>query len=190
MKHHILFSIHQNSVIISVTLITIFPVNTFRYLHSYKLTPWEYDYILGNISSHILFPRARRVHFLNERISQIVATKKGQFPWCPIRLITSSPERSLSKRLLCLKNWNRWERLFQTHAHTKGKNESMYRRETWSNCSLPLCSWFPGITVVFLTFLRLTAGPASRHAITQWNLNTHFNGRMGSCATSCTDSPA
>ena len=36
--------------------------------------------------------------------------------------------------------------------HTKGKNESMSRGETWSNCSLPLSSRFPDITVVFLTF--------------------------------------
>lgn len=38
-----------------------------------------------------------------------------------------------------------------TRTHMKGKNESISRGETWSNCSLPLSSWFPDITVVFLT---------------------------------------
>lgn len=47
---------------------------------------------------------------------------------------------------------------FLRGTHTKGKNESVLRGETWSNCSLPLSSWFPDVTVVFLTFLGLTAG--------------------------------
>ena len=45
--------------------------------------------------------------------------------------------------------------------HGEGKNESMLRRETRYNRSLPLSSWFPDLTVFILTFLALTARPVS-----------------------------
>lgn len=92
--------------------------------------------------------------------------------WCPQSALSHPLHWAVCQR--CFKNWNRWDRLpFSDARNTKGKNESMSRGETWSNCSLPLSSWFPGITVVFLTFRGLTAGPTLLHAIAQWNFNTH-----------------
>lgn len=95
-----------------------------------------------------------------------VATKAGRFLDAPAL-------SSLSEMLQELKPLRQDSFLRHTHTYTKGKNESMERGETWSNCSLPLSSWFPDITVVSLTFRGLTAGSTALHAIVKYIFYTH-----------------
>ena len=101
---------------------------------------------LGSVSQKLFFFFSHVAHPSNDKIAQRLSPKRAGVPparHCEVCLRSSRTETVDS---------------FLTRTQTRGKNESMSRGETWSNCSLPLSSWFPGITVVFLTFLALTPG--------------------------------
>lgn len=104
---------------------------------------------LGSVSRKLFFFFSHATRLSNDTIAQGLSPKRAGVP--PARPCEVCPTSSRTETVETDS--------FLTRTQTKGKNESMSRGETWSNCSLPLSSWFPGVTVVFLTFLGLTPGP-------------------------------
>lgn len=88
---------------------------------------------LGSVSQKQFFFFNHVAHLSNDKIAQRLSPKRAGVP--PARHCKVCPRSSRTETVETDS--------FLTHTHTKGKNESMSRGETWSNCSLPLSSWFP-----------------------------------------------